>query len=681
MLNLSDSIRYLKGVGPKKEKKFKELGLLTIKDLLYFYPRSYDDRSNIKLLSTAIEGEKASFIVKFNTIIEDRKIRKNLTLTTYIVEDSSALAKISFFNNKYIKSQIDFNKLYLVSGKVKKFRGQVQLSSPNFEIYNHKKNESRIYPIYPLKKNINNKELINLTEQVLNMKLFSENLPNNLVEKYKLIDKNLAIKNIHRPQNRELFLKARNRLVFEEFLIFELGLLILRNKDMVVKTKSYDIDNRVYKFIENLPFKLTKGQEKVISDIIKDLKSGKRMNRLIQGDVGSGKTIVAIIAMYISYLNGFQSTIMAPTEILAKQHLKNFRELLEPLGVKVELLVGSTSKKNKDRILTGIYNGQIDMLIGTHALIEENVEFKNLGLNVTDEQHRFGVRQREILNTKNEKAHTLVMTATPIPRTLALVVYSDLDVSIIDTLPPNRKKIQTIAINDSMIDRALSFIKEEIKKGRQAYIICPLIEENENLDLDSATEIYEDLKNNYFKDFKLSLLHGKMNGEEKSKIMQDFKDGNSDIIVSTTVIEVGVNVPNSTVIFIYNAERFGLAQLHQLRGRVGRSSHQSYCILYNSSKSKISWERMQVMKESTDGFYIANKDFELRGGGDLFGTRQSGILDLKLADLRRDIDILKYAQLEAKNILKKDPSLSLKEHSNLFETLKDTFEVNITILN
>lgn len=681
MVKIDNSIQYLKGVGPKRLKKYNSLDIFTIRDLLEYYPRSYDDQSNFKLLYNTLENEKASFDVLVIGLLEEKRIRKNLTLTSFLIEDSSGKAIMSFFNMRFVKDMIKPNTRYLVSGKVQRFRGQVQLTNPDFELKSDKNNIGTIKPIYGLKKGITNNELIKLTEQVLNQNIFKEVLPSELIEKYGLMDKNEAIKNIHRPTNRKNYLLARNRLVFEELLIFQLAIFMLKKDDDISEGVSLKVDERIFDFIKNLPFELTKGQEKVLDEIFSDMSSSIRMNRLLQGDVGSGKTIISIIAMYLCYLNGYQSTIMAPTEILARQHLESFRELLEPLGVSVELLVGSTTKKNKERILTGIKNGEIDILIGTHALIEENVEFRNLGLNVTDEQHRFGVRQRQSLNTKDKSAHTLVMTATPIPRTLALIIYGDLSISTIDTMPPNRKKIDTIAINNTMIERALGFVREEIKKGRQAYIICPLIEESEVLDLNSAEEVYEDLSLDYFKDFNIELLHGKMNAKEKNEVMERFEKGDTNLIVSTTVIEVGVNVPNASIILIYNAERFGLAQLHQLRGRVGRGEHQSYCILYNESKSEISWQRMKVMTESTDGFYIANKDLELRGSGDLFGTRQSGIMNLKLADLSRDINILKYAQIEAKKIIEEDENLRNDKYLELKEAIRKSFKVEYRILN
>lgn len=681
MVAIDDSIQYLKGVGPKRLKKYNSLEIYKIRDLLEYYPRTYDDQSNLKLLYNTENNEKATFDVLVLGLLEVKRIRKNLNITTFLIEDESGKGIMSFFNSPYIKDNIKANTRYLVSGKVTKFRGQVQITNPQFEKKTENNNVGTIFPIYSLKKGITNNEIIKLTNQVINNNYYKEPLPQNLIEKYRLMEKNEAVRNIHRPQSKKHYLLARNRLVFEEFLIFQLAIFRLKKDDKISKGVPIEINKEIYRFIEDLPFKLTDGQNKVLDEIFKDMTSDTRMNRLLQGDVGSGKTIVAIIAMYLSYINGYQSTIMAPTEILARQHLESFRSLLEPLGVKVELLVGSTTKKNKERILEGIKNGSIDILIGTHALIEENVEFRNLGLNVTDEQHRFGVRQRESLNTKEKKAHTLVMTATPIPRTLSLILYGDLSISTIDTMPPNRKQIDTIAINNSMLDRAIGFVQEEVKKGRQAYIICPLIEESEVFDLNSAEEVHKDLKLDYFKDFQIELLHGKMNAKEKNEVMERFEKNETKIIVSTTVIEVGVNVPNASIILIYNSERFGLAQLHQLRGRVGRGEHQSYCILYNESKSEISWQRMKVMTDSTDGFYIANKDLELRGSGDIFGTKQSGMMDFKLADVSRDINILKYAQQEALNILNEDENLSKNEHLELKDAIIKNFKIEYAILN
>ncbi|CDZ74819.1 ATP-dependent DNA helicase RecG [Peptoniphilus sp. ING2-D1G] len=680
-MKLKDSIRFLKGVGPKREKYFNEIGIFNLEDLLTYYPRDYEDKSEIKKLDDVFDGEKATFAIEFKSLIEDRRVRKNLHLLSYAVEDDTSVAKVTFFNNKFIKNKIELNKKYIVTGRISTFRSQIQISSPvvmDYEVY---LNESKIHPIYPQSRYIKNNDISKLTAQVIDRDLFYENIPKNLIDKYKLMDKNESIKNVHRPKDRKSLQSARRRLIFEELLLFQLKLLSIKKYNKSIKMKPMRIFEEIDRFIEDLPFKLTDGQQKAIGEIFDDLTSGYKMNRLVQGDVGSGKTVVAIAVMYLVYLNGYQSAIMVPTEILARQHLDSFRTFLEPLGLKIELLVGSTKQKNRDRILRGLKIGEVDIVIGTHSLLNEEVLFNNLGITVTDEQHRFGVKQREALNTKIDEAHTLVMTATPIPRTLSLILYNDLDISIIDSLPPGRQKIKTVAINKLMLNRVHDFIKKQIDMGHQAYIISPLIEENENLDLNSVDELYENLSSDVFKNYRVAFLHGKLKNEEKDKIMQDFKDKKIDIIISTTVIEVGVNIENATVILIYNAQMFGLAQLHQLRGRVGRSSHKSYCILYNSSNTKISWMRMRILEESNDGFYIANKDLELRGSGDIFGTEQSGFLDLKIADFKRDVNILKYAHLEATNILEEDPKLKTENNKMLAKTLKEDYKVDISTLN
>lgn len=664
-MNLSDSIKTLKQIGPKRAELFHKLGIYTIEDLLHFYPRRYEDSSKIIKVSQARVGEKSCFKVRIISKLQNRRIRKGLTLTSFLAEDESGQLELSFFNAFYLNSQIIMGRVYLVYGKVDYFRGRVTLSSPEIEDINKIKKLGKISPVYNLTEGLNNFVFEKVIDQVIDKNLFKENLPKEILEKYSFIGKNEAIKNIHYPSSRKNYIQARQRLIYEELFLFELS--ILKNKVQNERRDAikFEIKDEIYDFIENLPFKLTEGQNSVLEEIFDDMKKGKSINRLIQGDVGSGKTIIAIIVMYLAYLNGYQSSIMAPTEILAKQHFESFVELLEPLGIKVSLLIGSTTKTAKRDILDNLEMGSIDILIGTHALIEENVIFKKLAVNVIDEQHRFGVVQRNMLQNKNKDAATIVMSATPIPRSLSLVLYADLDVSIIKTMPKGRKPIKTIAINENMLDKSLNFIKKELSEGRQAYVICSLIEENEDYEnLQSVEKVYEELSD-YFKDFKISLLHGKMKADEKNKIMEDFAENKINLLVSTTVVEVGVNVPNASVIMIYNAERFGLSTLHQLRGRVGRGDQQSYCILYNLSKSEISWERMKIMTDSNDGFYIANKDLELRGFGDILGTRQSGMPNLRLADPFRDETILKYAADDVRNILNEDPALESEKYSYL----------------
>lgn len=674
-MNIDDNIKNLKSVGPKRLKLLNNIGIFSIKDLLYFYPRRYEDSSKILKLSEGIIGEKATFRCRILSLLDNRNVRRGLSITSFLIEDDSAEAKLIFFNNRFIKNTIDFGETYLIYGKYERFRGRIQLTSPEIEKVDNIRNLGRIRGIYNQTKGLTNNNIDYLIDQVIDKNLFEECIPNDLIKKYSLIDKNKAIKNIHRPENRKSYALSKQRLVYEELLFFELSILSMQNKNNSSHGIKFNIPNKIYEFINNLPYKLTSGQEKVLKDITGDMQNGKSVNRLIQGDVGSGKTIVSIILSLVAVLNGYQCAIMAPTEILAKQHFENFNSLLEAYGVRIKLLVGSTSSKVKKEILTNTANGMIDILIGTHSLIEDDVKFFNLGLNVIDEQHRFGVIQRSKLRYKNDKACNIIMSATPIPRTLSLILYADLDISIIDTMPGGRKNIKTLAINSSQVNEALTFIEKELNAGHQAYVICSLIEDNEDFEnLESVEKVFKDLKK-FFKNYKLALLHGRLSTDEKNKVMEDFKNRKIDLIVSTTVIEVGINVANATVMMIYNAERFGLSTLHQLRGRVGRGDAQSYCILFNNSKSEISWRRMKIMTDSTDGFYIANKDLELRGFGDILGVRQSGIPNLRLANPLKDQKILSYASTDAKNILKEDIDLTGK-YKNL-KKFVDEFQENM----
>ena len=674
-MNIDDNIKNLKSVGPKRLKLLNNIGIFSIKDLLYFYPRMYEDSSKILKLSEGIIGEKSTFRCRILSLLDNRNIRRGLSITSFLIEDDSAEAKLIFFNNRFIKNTIDFGETYLIYGKYERFRGRIQLTSPEIEKVDNIRNLGRIRGIYNQTKGLTNNNIDYLIDQVIDKNLFEECIPNDLMKKYSLIDKNKAIKNIHRPENRKSYALSKQRLVYEELLFFELSILSMQNKNNSSHGIKFNIPNKIYEFINNLPYKLTSGQEKVLKDITGDMQNGKSVNRLIQGDVGSGKTIVSIILSLVAVLNGYQCAIMAPTEILAKQHFENFNSLLEAYGVRIKLLVGSTSSKVKKEILTNTANGMIDILIGTHSLIEDDVKFFNLGLNVIDEQHRFGVIQRSKLRYKNDKACNIIMSATPIPRTLSLILYADLDISIIDTMPGGRKNIKTLAINSSQVNEALTFIEKELNAGHQAYVICSLIEDNEDFEnLESVEKVFKDLKK-FFKNYKLALLHGRLSTDEKNKVMEDFKNRKIDLIVSTTVIEVGINVANATVMMVYNAERFGLSTLHQLRGRVGRGDAQSYCILFNNSKSEISWRRMKIMTDSTDGFYIANKDLELRGFGDILGVRQSGIPNLRLANPLKDQKILSYASTDAKNILKEDIDLTGK-YKNL-KKFVDEFQENM----
>ena len=543
-------------------------------------------------------------------------------------------------------------------------------------------NTGRIIPIYPLTYKLSQNQLRKIMEAGIKEVYgnLPETLPNYLLKEYKLEDINNATKHIHFPDEFKDFNIARNRLVFEELLTVQLALLELKNSyNNDIKGIEFSKNAKMSDVINTLPFKLTKAQLRVLEEIDNDMESSKNMNRLLQGDVGSGKTVVAMCAAYKAVKSGYQAAIMAPTAILASQHLENFRDILEDLGIRCELLISGITKKKKEDILERLKNGEIDILIGTHAIIEDNVIFKNLGLVVTDEQHRFGVKQRTKIAEKGENPDVLVMTATPIPRTLALILYGDLDISIIDELPPNRKKIETFAVNKSMTDRVNNFIRKQLEEGRQAYIVCPLVEENEEMDLKSVEKIYETYSKEVFTDYKVDFIHGKMKQKDKDSIMERFKNKEIDVLVSTTVIEVGVDVPNSNIMVIENAERFGLAQLHQLRGRVGRGNYQSYCILKFEGKSDNVRKRMKVMCDTNDGFIISEKDLELRGSGDFFGTMQHGLPEFKIANLFEDVGILKLVQSVATKILLDDPKLEKQENKLLKELIKDKFTKRIEI--
>ena len=676
MESLSKNIQYIKGVGPKKAYRLKRLNIHTIEDLLYFVPREYDDRSIFKTIRECSIGEKTSLEVEVIGAPNIIRPRRNMSILKIPVRDSSSSASLVWFNQEYLKNKFKLGDKLIVNGKVTKMGMEYQITNPIFEDSGSSNKIGKIMPIYPLTEGLTNNEITKIISNSINeyLQYVKEFIPSSIIEKYKLINIKEAILNIHFPKDQRTLERSRSRLAFQELLTLQMGLFIIKNKNFTDKegikfSKNTELD----KFIERLPFSLTKAQSNVLKEIERDMESNTQMNRLVQGDVGSGKTVVAVLAMFKAIQSGYQTTMMAPTEILARQHAESLKSFFMDYDINIELLVGNIPAKKKEEILLNLKEGKIDILIGTHALIQENVEFKNLGLAITDEQHRFGVNQRAILSQKGTNPDVIVMTATPIPRTLALILYGDLDISIIDELPPGRKDIETYAVGGNMIDRSNNFIRKQIEEGRQAYIVCPLIEESETLTLNSAEEIYINLKENIFNDFKVGLLHGKMKPNEKDEIMENFKNHNIDILVSTTVIEVGVNVPNANIMVVYNSERFGLAQLHQLRGRVGRGEYQSYCILINESNNPISRERMRILQDSTDGFVISEKDLELRGPGEFFGTKQHGLPELKVANLIRDMDILKLAQEESLKIIKEDPRLLKEEHKNLRMKIENMF--------
>ncbi|CUU05617.1 ATP-dependent DNA helicase RecG [Candidatus Kryptobacter tengchongensis] len=701
-LTLETDIRYLKGIGEKRSQALRDVGVEKLIDLLYYAPIKYIDRSTVvsvaRLKRNWWEFSYKSSAVTFIGRVVDKKILVSSSgkeILEIVIDDGTGKLSCTWFNKiEYFKRQFDIGDLVAVFGKPVTFKGKINLVHPEFDFLTEADSinihTGRIVPVYPstskLKSlGLNTLKLREMISEVINnyIDYVEETLPEKILAKYNLVPLNLAIKSIHFPETHIDLQLALKRLKFEE--LFFLQLLLARKhyelKHFEKGISFKKIGDLVHGFSKILPFKLTEAQRRVIREIWNDMKSDRPMNRLLQGDVGSGKTIVALIAMLIAVDNGYQSAFMAPTEILAEQHYATFLSLLDSLPVKVRLLTGSLKPKEKKEILNEIENGEAQIIIGTHALIQERVNFKNLGLVVIDEQHRFGVMQRASLIEKGYNPDVLIMTATPIPRTLAFTLYGDLDVSIIDEMPKKRK-VKTEVLPDTERERVYEFIRAKLKEGHQAYIVYPLIEESEKLDLESAIENYIRLKNEVFPEFSVGLIHGKMPGTERQEIMLAFKEGKIQILVATTVIEVGIDIPNATIMVIENAERFGLAQLHQLRGRIGRSEKQSYCFLivksnlirktsndalfeYEVNDEVKAIERVKIIASTMDGFKIAEKDLELRGPGEFFGTKQSGFIKFKFADISKDRELLELARSEAFAIIKEDPDLSKPEHSKL----------------
>ena len=649
-INIYDDIGLVKGVGPKLKERLNKVGIFTVLDLLLYFPRDYEFLNDDISLNGDTSDEKAILKCKVQSYGSSIRTRNGKTLTTINFTYNNLKVIGKWFNQPYIKRNFILGNEYNLMGKFKKVNNTLEVINPLIPC--KEANKSEILPIYTLKNGLTNKILVKLINEILKNMIIKENLPDEIVKKYKLISLDKAIRSIHFPAGRGELQSAINRLKFQELFTYSLKIIMMKAH---IKKENSGISFKMSPLLkdlkESLPYTLTNAQSRTLREILLDQKRNIAMNRLVQGDVGSGKTLVALISMFNVYMNGYQTVLMAPTKILANQHYAEAKKYLDKFGVDIELLTGSTKEKEKKRIKEKIASGKEIMLIGTHALIQDDVELNNLGLVVTDEQHRFGVEQRSRLINKNKRADVLVMTATPIPRTLSLYLYSDLDISIIDELPPGRKPIDTMLVDMNQRMKAYNFDLKEVEKGRQFYIVSTLIEENEKLNLNSVEKIYEELKNGIFKDVRIEILHGKMAGKDKDKIINTFKNGEIKGIISTTVIEVGVNVPNSTMMIIENAERFGLAQLHQLRGRVGRGEHKSYCILIANTKNDITRRRMEIMTESSDGFYIGEEDLKLRGAGEVFGMRQHGDEGFILANVVDDINILKCANQEAKLIV------------------------------
>lgn len=660
-------IQYIKGVGEKRARFFNKLGIYTVDDLIHYYPRKYQDWSKTVAASYAPTDEPAFIRATMITPVKESMVRKGMTLYKCNFSDGSNVIHVTLFNNKYLAKSLRTFDEYVLYGKVERSFTSASMSAPIIEPVAA---AVGIHPIYSATPNLNSRAISKVMAAALDkIDEFDETLDESIMKKYGLCSLDFAIRQIHFPDCEENIQTARKRLIFEELLTLQLGLMLLKTKKSTKNNIPISRDC-TSEFYNLLPFEPTGAQKRAVDDCIKDMQSEKAMNRLIQGDVGSGKTAVAAAVMYTVAKNGYQSAMMAPTEILAHQHHESLSKLFESTGLTVELLTGSTKAKDKKEIKRRLIDGEIDIIVGTHALIQNDVEFKSLGLVVTDEQHRFGVEQRTNLAMKGDDPHLLVMSATPIPRTLALIIYGDLSISILDELPPGRQQIRTDVVNSGYHQRIYKFIKKAIADGHQAYIVCSLVEESES-ELIPATEYAEGLKNNVFSDYRLGLLHGKMKPKDKDKIMDEFARGEVDILVSTTVVEVGVDVPNATIMVIENADRFGLSQLHQLRGRVGRGSDQSYCILVSDSKSDAAKERLKLMKSTSDGFKIADYDLKTRGPGDFFGKRQHGLPNLVIADMLEDMDTLNKCRECAEEMLRYDSKLDhypllAKQISNMF---------------
>lgn len=674
-MNEKTPLRELKGVGEKTEKLFQKIGITTAEELLRYYPRTYDIYEEPVEIASAEEDKTVSIRVTIATGIYINQVR-NLQVLTTTVADASGRLPVAWFNAPYLRGTLKKGSVFILRGKITRKKGRPQMEHP--EIFTPAAYEEIIHsmqPVYVLTKGLSNKMITKLVHQILDTRpLHGEYLPEEIRERYQLADANYAIRTIHFPKNMQELLTARKRLVFDEFLLFVLAIQLLKEKtEEAPNTFPMKPVWTTEEIIEGLPYDLTGAQKNVWHEIERDLSGHKLMSRLVQGDVGSGKTVIAFLAMVLSAENGFQSALMVPTEVLANQHYEGFLRLMEEQNIASchpVLLTGSTTARQKREIYQKIADGEVNVIIGTHALIQEKVEYKNLGLVITDEQHRFGVRQREALTTRGNPPHVLVMSATPIPRTLAIILYGDLDISIIDELPAKRLPIKNCVVGTSYRPKAYSFIEKQVQMGRQAYVICPMVEESEGLEAENVTDYARKLQEILPGEIKVEILHGKMKPKEKNRIMEAFASGEIQVLVSTTVVEVGVNVPNATVMMVENAERFGLAQLHQLRGRVGRGEHQSYCIFIQGNNEENTSKRLKILNESNDGFYIAGEDLKLRGPGDLFGIRQSGLMKFKIGDIYNDAGILKNASEAAGEILALDFDLILPQHKALKEHLK-----------
>ena len=663
-MKFSDDIKYIKGVGEARALAFRSIGVSTVGELLRFYPRAYEDWSKILPISQCLIGENVCIKGTVMFPVKNERVRGGMLIAKATITDGDDVIAATFFNNKYIDKMLKSGEEYLFYGKITlgKFSAR-EMITPMFI----KSSQSvEIKPIYPQNKNITSKIIQSAVQNALEkVETIPEYLPQEIIEEHNLVSLDTAIRNIHFPKDDEDLQRARDRLIFDELFILQLSLLSLKNENKEVKTKNILTKDYTEEFFGLLPFTPTNAQKRAVKEAIGDMQKGKQMNRLLQGDVGSGKTAVAAAIVYSSSKNGLQSALMAPTEVLATQHYETFVRLFSGTGIKCELLVGSTKAKDKKEIKERLKKGEIDLIIGTHALIQEDVEFERLGLVITDEQHRFGVKQRTGLCSKGDNPHVYVMSATPIPRTLALIFFGDLNVSILDELPPGRQKIDTYSVSSAKRGSMFEYIRKHLDEGYQAYIVCPLVEESEMMQGIMSAEEYYKKAQVPFNGYKLDLLHGKMTPKKKDEVMLKFKKGETQLLISTVVIEVGVDVPNAVIMVVENAERFGLSQLHQLRGRVGRGQAKSSCILVTDAKGEEAKARMRIMCETTDGFKIADEDLRLRGPGDFFGTRQHGLPKLKIADILTDTKILTQTQHLAMSIMEENRLFEREEYRQI----------------
>lgn len=677
-MDLRESVTSLKGVGPKKAEALKKLGISTMEDLVFFLPRSYEDRRNRVDISDAAEDQNSVVTGEVKLVVNDRYRGGRKQMLRLLVEDGTGSMEVVFFNAKYLQHSFRTGRKYTFFGKVTRNFGKMQMIHPEFSDADGM--EDGILPVYPLTKGISQREMRTWQKSLKRAYSMAEDiLSSEAVERNRLCSLSYALENVHFPQEKQKLLEAKYRLIFDELLILQTGLLMARQNVTDGRNGiAFSPEADTGRYIESLPYPLTGAQQRCVEEIERDLESNTAMNRLVQGDVGCGKTAVAEIAMYKAVKSGYQAALMAPTEILAAQHFDGISRAFEAHGIRTAFLTGSLKAAQKREVLEQIATGEAQVIIGTHAVIQPDVEFSRLGLVITDEQHRFGVRQRVKLREKGENPNVLVMTATPIPRTLSVILYGDLDVSIIDELPPGRQQTVTRCLKSEKRGECYDFVEQQLKQGRQAYVVTPLIEESETLDAKSAEQVAAELKKR-FRGYSVELIHGVMSQDEKDRIMESFSRGETDVLVATVVIEVGINVPNATVIVIENSERFGLAQLHQLRGRVGRGSHRSYCFLILDGGSEIAEKRGQIMEASSDGFFIAEEDLKLRGPGEIFGTRQHGLPDLAITDLSKHMKILEQAKEEAKAMLADDPALDAHEHSALRRRITKLFGEDLTL--